>query len=68
MTDDDGEPRVPVVCEECGTRARLPLEEAADTVEAHNERHHGGEGVAGVDPAVADRIADLAAEDLGLLD
>ncbi|MFB6303943.1 MAG: hypothetical protein ABEH47_02155 [Haloferacaceae archaeon] len=69
MTSDaDDEPGLPVVCPECGTTSRVPVDEAAEAIERHNERLHDGEAVAEVDPAVADRIADLAARDLGLLD
>ncbi|QZX98831.1 hypothetical protein [Halobaculum rubrum] len=71
-TDDppggSDEPTVPIVCEECDTRTRVPLSELADQLRRHNETRHDGEDVAGVEPALADRIADLAAEDMGLLD
>lgn len=67
MTDDDP-PSVPVVCPECGTRSRVRLSELSGTVQRHNDRRHDGDQVAGPDPAVADRIAELAAADLGLLE
>jgi hypothetical protein len=66
MSDD--EPRVPVVCPDCGTTSRIPVDRVAAAVEKHNDEQHDGRDVAGVDPAVVDRIADLAAADLGLED
>ncbi|MEF8883291.1 MAG: hypothetical protein V5A34_12295 [Halapricum sp.] len=65
MTDD---PTVPIVCTECGTETRVPLESLAETLERHNETRHDGEEIAQVDPDIADRIADLVADDMGLLD
>jgi hypothetical protein len=62
----DEPPAVPVVCEACGTETRVPLPEVGDALDRHNERQHDGEAVAEVDPAVKERIADLAAEGLGL--
>jgi len=62
------DPTVPIVCEECDTRTRVPLSDLAGQLERHNETRHGGEDVAGVEPAIADRIADLVAEDMGLLE
>jgi hypothetical protein len=67
MSDDD-QPRVPVICSECDTETRVALSDLADTIERHNDQQHGGDDVAGVDPEVTDRITDLVAEDLGLLD
>lgn len=66
MTEDD--PGVPVHCEECGTTTRIPLSEVGDAVERHNDQLHGGEEVAGIDPDLADELANLVAEDMGLLD
>ncbi|WP_181685740.1 hypothetical protein [Halorhabdus salina] len=66
MTDDESS--VPIVCDECGTTAQIPLSDLADQLEAHNERMHDGEPVAEVDPDVADQLADLVADELGLLD
>ncbi len=66
--DADESPRVPIVCPACETTARIPLSDVADRLENHNERLHDGEAVAKVDPDVADRVADLVASDLGLLD
>jgi hypothetical protein len=40
----------------------------ADKLDSHNERHHDGEEVATVDPALADQLADLVVDDMGLLD
>jgi hypothetical protein len=65
-SDDDGPPAVPITCPRCETTTRVPLPEVVDAIEAHNAGLHDGEAVAEVDPAVADRIADLAADDLGL--
>jgi hypothetical protein len=65
MTDED--PRVPIVCPDCETTTEIPLSEVADSVEQHNQRLHGGEEVAQVDPAIADQLADIVAEDLNLV-
>jgi hypothetical protein len=67
MSSDD-DPTVPIVCPDCDTTTRVPLPNVADAVARHNENVHGGEEVAAVDPAVTDRLADLVAEDMGLLD
>lgn len=66
-TDEDA-PDVPIVCSDCGTTTRVPLPDLADTLARHNEQRHGGESVAEVDPEIADRLADLVAEDLQLLE
>jgi hypothetical protein len=70
MTDEssDEQATVPIVCAECETTTRVPLSELATTLERHNDNQHDGEQVAQVDPDVADQVADLVAEDLGLLD
>lgn len=68
MTDEDEDPTVPVVCEDCGTRTEVPLAEAGETIQRHNEQLHDGEECAVVDPAIAERIQDLVAEDMGLLE
>jgi hypothetical protein len=65
MSDD--EPAVPVVCPECGSESRVALSELADAVDRHNDNLHDGERVARVDPAVAEQLTDMVAEDLGLL-
>lgn len=67
MAESDGEPTVPIRCEDCGTETRLPLSEVGETLERHNEQRHDGEEIAQVDPAIADQLADLVAEDLDLL-
>ncbi|MFC7096385.1 hypothetical protein [Halobaculum marinum] len=67
-TEGDDDPTVPIVCEECDTRTRVPLADLADQLERHNETRHDGEDVAQVAPAIADQIADLVVEDMGLLD
>lgn len=64
---EDG-PRVPVVCPECETTSRVPLSDVADAIDRHNDQLHDGDDVAEVDPDVADRIADLVATELGLLE
>lgn len=68
-TDDagDAEPDVPIHCPACGTTTRVPLSEVGATVERHNEALHDGEDVARVDPDLADQLADIVAEELGLL-
>jgi hypothetical protein len=66
MTDDETD--VPIVCTECETTAEVALSELADRLEQHNERMHDGESVAEVDPDVADQLADLIADELGLLE
>ena len=66
MSDD--EPTVPIVCPECETTSRVPLDDVAASVESHNDRHHDGEGIAEVDPALKEQLADLVVDDLGLLE
>ena len=65
--DDDGDPAVPITCPGCETTSRVPLADVADAIDRHNDQLHDGEEVARVDPDVADRIADLVAEEMGLL-
>ncbi|SEV80613.1 hypothetical protein [Natrinema salifodinae] len=68
-SDSDDQPaRVPIVCSACETTSRIPLSDVADAIERHNDQLHDGDDVAEVDPDVADRIADLVATELGLLD
>jgi hypothetical protein len=67
MAESDSEPTVPIRCEDCGTETRLPLSEVGETLERHNDQRHDGEEIARVDPAIADQLADLVAEDLDLL-
>lgn len=67
MAEPDSEPTVPIVCEDCGTETRIPLSEVAGTLDQHNDQRHGGEEVAQVDPALADELANLVAEDMDLL-
>jgi len=66
--DSDDTPRVPIVCPDCETTSRVPLSDVADAIERHNDQLHDGDAVAEVDPDVADRIADLVADELGLLE
>ena len=56
------------MCDACGTETAVPLSEVEATVTRHNERLHDGEAGAQVDPELADRLADLVAEDMGLLE
>ena len=67
MTSDD-EPTVPIVCSACDTTTRVPLPEVAEAVDRHNENVHDGEAIAEIDPAIVESLADLVAEDMGLLD
>ena len=62
------EPTVPIVCEACETETRVPLDELEGALSRHNENAHDGEPVAEVDPGVKDRLADLVAKDLGLVE
>ncbi len=64
----DTDPQVPIFCPDCETTSRVSLPDVADAIDRHNEHVHDGDDVASVDPDIADRIADLAAKDLGLLD
>lgn len=66
-SSDQSDPDVPIVCSACGTETRVPLAELADTLERHNQQRHDGEEIAQVDPELADQLADLVAEELGLL-
>lgn len=66
-TDESG-PEVPIVCPECETTSRVPLATVADAVARHNDTLHGGREVATVDPDVKAYLADMVAEDLGLVD
>ncbi len=66
MANDD--PTVPIVCSACETTTRVPLPDVAEAVERHNENVHDGEEIATVDPDLVDSLADLVAEDMGLLD
>ena len=64
----DEEPTVPIVCTECETETRVPLDDLADALDRHNEGKHDGEPHAEVDPALKDQLADLVAEDLGIFE
>ena len=67
MTDAASEPTVPITCPECETTSRVPIDDVAGAIERHNDRLHDGAEVAEVDPALREEIADMVAEDLGLL-
>jgi hypothetical protein len=64
---DEELPDIPVICEDCDTRTKVPFDEVEASVERHNEQQHDGESVAQVDPAVMEVLADRVAEDIGLL-
>lgn len=68
MPENDAEPNVPIVCPECETTTEIPLSKLADSLERHNKQLHDGEDVAEVDPAIAEELTDIVAEDLGLLE
>lgn len=61
-------PEIPVVCNECDTKTKVPFPEVEDAVARHNRQLHDGEPVAEVDPAVLEELADFVAADLGLLE
>lgn len=68
MTEESAQsPDVPVVCPECDSRSRVAIADLAEAVQRHNDNLHDGEDVARVDPDVAAELADVVAEDLGLL-
>ncbi len=64
---DSEDPEVPLICPECDTRTRVPLDEIAAARDRHNDQIHDGDPVATVDPELADALADLVAEDMDLL-
>jgi len=66
-TSQDG-PEVPIVCSECETETRIPVDDVAESLERHNEQLHDGEEVAQIDPDVTEQLQNMIAEDLGLLD
>lgn len=65
--DTDDAPQVTIECEACGTETRVALSEAAERIDRHNEQRHDGEPEAGLDPVVADRLADILAEEMDIL-
>ncbi|SDX92077.1 hypothetical protein [Halopenitus persicus] len=68
-TDADGdEPTVPIRCSACETTTRVPLSSLADAIDRHNRNRHDGKEIAEVAPGIADRLADLVARDMGLLE
>ena len=68
MSTSEDTPTVPIICPECETTTRIPVDTVADSLERHNEQLHDGEDVARVDPDIADQIQTIVAEDLGLLE
>lgn len=67
MAEQNTTPEVPVVCPACDTTTQVPLEELADRLDQHNKQLHDGEEIAEVDPAIAEELTDIVAEDFGLL-
>lgn len=65
---DEEEPAFPVICPGCETETRVALSDLEESIDRHNEQLHDGEEVAQIDPAVADEMLNLAAEDMGLYD
>jgi hypothetical protein len=65
---DADAPEVTIECPACETTSRVALSVLEEQLTRHNENVHDGEEIARVDPAVADRLADLVATELGLLD
>jgi hypothetical protein len=68
MSTERDDPEVPVLCPECDTETRVPLSNLAETLDRHNENRHNGRECAQVDPDLADKLQDLVAEDMGLLE
>ncbi|MFP9190559.1 hypothetical protein [Natronosalvus vescus] len=68
MTDSEDDARVPVQCDVCETRTRVPLSELAESIERHNEDVHDGEPIAEVDPDLKEQLANLVVDDMGLLE
>lgn len=68
MSTSEDTPTVPIICPECETTTRIPVDDVADSLQRHNEQLHDGEDVAHIDPDIADEIQNIVAEDLGLLD
>ena len=68
MSTSEDTPTVPIICPECETTTRIPVDDVAESLERHNEQLHDGEEIAHIDPDIADQIQDMVAEDLGLLD
>jgi hypothetical protein len=46
----------------------VALSDLEGSIDRHNDQLHDGDDVAQIDPAVADHVLDLAAEDMGLYD
>lgn len=68
MSTSEDTPTVPIICPECETTTRIPVDEVAESLERHNEQLHDGEEVAEIDPDIAAEIQNIVAEDLGLLE
>lgn len=68
MSPSDDAPDVPIVCTECETTTRIPVDDVAESLERHNDQLHDGEEIAQIDPDIADQLQNIVAEDLGLLE
>ena len=68
MSTSEDTPTVPIICPECETTTRIPVDDLADSLQRHNEQLHDGEDIAHVDPDIADQLQNIVAEDLGLLE
>ncbi len=68
MSGDTDDPDVPILCPACDTETSVALSAVAETLERHNRTQHDGEECARVDPALSEHLADLVAEDMGLLE
>ncbi|MXR50398.1 hypothetical protein GRX03_02090 [Halovenus sp. WSH3] len=68
MSTSDDTPTVPIICPECETTTRIPVDDVADSLERHNEQLHDGDEIAHIDPDIAEEIQNIVAEDLGLLE
>lgn len=68
MSTSEDTPTVPIICPECETTTRIPVDDVADSLQRHNEQLHDGEEIAHIDPDIAEQIQDMVAEDLGLLE
>lgn len=68
MSNRGESPDVPIVCPECQTTTRIPVDQLPESLDRHNAQLHDGEEVAQVDPDIADQLQTIVAEELGLLE
>lgn len=68
MSSSEDTPEVPIVCPECETTTRIPVDDLPESLDRHNDQLHDGEEVAQIDPDIADQLQNIVAEDLGLLE